>query len=215
MLLLELMLKTGKPFGIFMFDHGWTREQKKVVDAIVVHHNLQTYSYPAVENLLVTESGEVSLVSAYAIDCFGNTAAIIRDIVDEPERCVFDAVLPKPQMLVAPTEFDTHIWGTRSDDRHWIFGELPLSRGNSWQVGEKVFLAPLWDWTREEVSQQLEEFGEIDGYESEKVSDLHYCTNCLTEERPFCPKADKEIEPHKWDSERNLQIIREWLVRYE
>lgn len=209
-LLLELMLKTGKPFGILLFQDGWTREQKRKTDEIIIKHNLMTFSYPAIENLLVAENGEISLVSAYAIDSRGNTFPVIRDLVDEPKRCLFDVKLDLPQMRVAPTAFDTHILGTRSDDRHWIFGDKELGLGEEWLIGEAAFITPLWNWAKDEVAKCLIDLGiEDDGVDT---GNIECCSNCLTQEKPFCPKAGEVIEPHQWDAEGNLKVARKWLI---
>lgn len=209
-LLLELMLITGKPFGILLFQDGWTREQKRKTDEIIIKHNLMTFSYPAIENLLVTEDGEISLVSAYAIDSCGNSFAVIRDLVDEPKRCLFDVKLDLPQMLAAPTAFNTHIIGTRSEDRHWIFGEKELGRGEDWLIGETAFTAPLWSWTKGDVRQCLGDLGiDDDGVDTGNVA---CCSNCLTQESPFCPKVDRTIEPHGWNPMDNLRMVRSWLT---
>lgn len=211
-LLLEIMLKTGKPFGILLFQDGWTTEQKRFADEIIKTHNLQTFHYPAINHLLVTENGEISLISGYAIDARSSLSVIIRDLVDEPNRCLFDVKLEKPRMLAAPTEFDTHILGTRGDDRHWIFEGAGLAQGYEWKRGEKTFLAPLWDWSQDAVRYCLKAGFDIE-VSGPDTGDVRACSKCLTEAEPFCPKAGEVIKPHEWQPVENLKIARKWLVR--
>jgi 3'-phosphoadenosine 5'-phosphosulfate sulfotransferase (PAPS reductase)/FAD synthetase len=202
-LLLEVMLETKKPFGILRFDDGWNREQRKQVDAIILKHNLQVFSYPPIENLLVGNDTELSLASRYAVNGFGQATTIIRDLVDDPKRCAFDLMLETPKQLSAPTEFAAHIRGTRKEDRHWIGGNEPLLKGEDWYVGEKYFVAPLWDWTAEDVAEALKIY-EIDAGGND-LGDIYACTNCLRSEgQVFCPKEDKEIDGVKWDRKANL-----------
>lgn len=209
-LILEVMLRKRRPFGILLFQDGWTKEQRQVAGRVIVDNNLQAFSYPAVNHLLVAENGELSLISIYPIDGRGNVSTIIRDFVDG-ERCLFDVKLPSPEMLVAPTEYDNHILGTRQDDRHWIFEDRPLGLGPQWEVGAKTFLAPLWKWTASDVQAACAEVG-IENVEPD-TGNLHCCSKCLTQAEPFCPKVKAQIEPHRWDAKTNLEIGRKLLIK--
>lgn len=210
LLLLHVLLEAKKPFGILRFEDGWDKEQRAAVDAVVIANNLQVFSYPARSHVLCDE-GEMAMVSQYAIDGFGNTAMLGRDLVDDPKRCAFDVRLETAKQPTAPVEFDLHIWGTRGDDKHWIFGEEPILHGESgWKVGEKDFTAPLADWTREEVLEGLKSYGA----EPLKVDtgNINCCHNCLkTSGKAFCPKTGGEIDGVKWDGADNTRKVREHL----
>lgn len=214
-LLLEVMLEQRKPFGILRFDDGWTRDQRKVVDKVIMEKHLQVFSYPANAHILVGEGDEYGLVSRYAIDGFGNTAMLVKDLVDDPKRCCFDIKLDVPKQRAAPLEWEVHIRGTRSDDRHWLNQDRtlipPKSKRN---IGQKQFRFPLARWTREEVWAALKTYG-IDWQKPSDEMDtgnIATCFSCIkTTERVFCPKKGAEIDGVKWDKAVNTAMIRQVL----
>lgn len=210
-LLLEVMLKAGKPFGILTFRDGWTREQKKVVDQVIIDKNLEALTYPPLTSVLTAENDELSLVSGYAIGD-GQVMPIIRDLVHNDARCLVEDVrIELPKMLAAPVEFDTHIFGTRKDDKHWLFGDRDLSNGAEFSRWTKTFVNPLWNWTKDEVTECLRSDFGLEPTETD-TGNIEACSLCLTETRPFCPKVQKEIEPYAWQPAENLQIARRWLI---
>lgn len=207
-LLLEVMIETGEPFGILRFEDGWSSGEKRYVDKTIVSKRLQAMSYPALRHSLVGEGSEVSLVSAYSIDLYGRPHLIVRDLVHDERRCAIDLMLPNPKMQAAPTEFDIHVVGTRSDDRHWILGDHPLGSAE-WQNGAKQFIAPLWDWSREDILIGLESFGvELEPIDT---GNIECCFNCLKDSRAYCPKVKEEISGVDWDPAKNLENVRQVL----
>ena len=215
LLLLHVMLEVQKPFGVLRFDDGWDKEQKAAVDAIIIATGLQVFSYPASAHVLVAdETGDIGLVSQYAVDGNCDTAMLVRDLVDDPNRCAIDIRLETAKegpQTPAPIEWDLHIWGTRGDDKHWLNGEQPILRGEtSWKVGNKEFTAPLADWTREEVLEALKSYGA----EPLKVDtgNVNCCHNCLKSKgKVFCPKTGGEIDAVDWDGAENTRKVREHL----
>lgn len=206
-LLLELLIEDGRDFGLLRFDDGWTREQSKAVDEVIIAKNLPVFSYPAIEHVLASEAGEISMVSLYVVDGGGNSAMLVRDVVDNPDRCAFDVKLETAKGLRAPVEWKQHIWGTRSEDRHWLGTDEPLA-AREWTIGSKAFSAPLWEWTAEDVRAALETLGiETTGPDT---GDIGCCVNCLKEAtgRVFCPKAGEEIDAVTWDGAGNTELIR-------
>ncbi len=209
-LLLETLIAAKKTFGILRFDDGLRREQKRLIDETIIAHNLQVFSYPARLFYLIGDAENLSLVSDYAIDGAGRTVPILRDLV-AGEKCAFDVTIEAARQARAPIEFDAHIWGTRFDDVHYSVENL-LS-AESWTVGEKKFYAPLADWARREVTAGLKNFG-IDyqtPIESLDTGNLPCCFNCLKGEKAFCPKENREIEPHVWDKKGNTETFRRSL----
>lgn len=209
-LLLAIMLDLKRPFGILRFDDGWNKTQKKAVDATIIEKNLQVFSYPANMHLLVGIDDETGMVSHYAVDAAGNSAVLVRDLVDDPSVCAFDLMLESPKTRIAPIEFALHIWGTREDDRHWIAGDKPLLQSKEWFVGNKRFVAPLAEWTREDVEDALKVLS-LEAIEVE-TGDIHCCHNCLKGTgKVHCPKVGKAIDAVNWDKRSNLELIRETM----
>ena len=216
LLLLHVLLEAKRPFGILRFEDGWNKEQRAAVDAVIIANNLQVFSYPARSHVLCDE-GEMAMVSQYAIDGFGNTAMLGRDLVDDPKRCAFDIKIETAKQPTAPVEFDLHIWGTRGDDKHWIFGEEPILHGESgWKVGDKDFIAPLAEFSRQEVIHGLREYGVVykKPSENEDTGNVAACTRCLRSSetgKVLCPKSGEVIPTVEWDGAANTLAVRSLL----
>lgn len=209
-LLLFAMLEIKKPFGILRFDDGWSREQKREVDALIIEKNLQVFSYPPIDSFLVSEGDEIGLVSRYSVSVHsGNTMNLIRDVVDDPKVCAFDLMLEKAKQKAAPIVYCNHILGVRKDDTHWSSGEKSLIPGRHFSNETGWVYCPLYDWKREDVNEALKVYN-VPEFTSD--SDIHACTKCLqSKERVFCPKVEKEIDPVEWDAPANLKFLRSLL----
>lgn len=207
-LLLEALLLDGRHFGLLRFDDGWTREQRDSVSAVIMKHELQAFSYPALEHLLTRDEKDISLVSAYVVDGNGSTALLVRDLVDDPKRCAFDVKLERSTLRRAPIAWKQHIWGTRFEDRHWLGQDKPLAAA-SWSIGSAEFFAPLWDWTAEDVDSALAGLGiETEAF----AGDIASCHACLSaDDKVFCPKEGREIKPAVWDPAANTDTVRSML----
>lgn len=206
-LLLEVMTETRKAFGILRFDDGWTPEQKRQVNAVALSHDQQFFSYPPGSILLIGDGSELSLAASYAVTNDGKSAVLVRDLCDG-DKCAFDLmveVMPRPAQI----EFDTHIWGSRFDDTHYAVKEVLQSA--KWSIGDKQFIAPLADWTREEVTEALKTYnvdlsGDID------TGNIYCCHNCLKGQgQVFCPKSGKQIDSVTWDRAANLRLLQQSL----
>ena len=209
-LLLRVMLELDEPFGILTFDAAWSKEQRKQVDAVIMEKNLQVFSYPPAANVLVGQNGDLALVSQYAIDGGGNTAMLVRDLVNDPKRCYLDLDLGLAKSGIAPIEYAVHIWGLRRDDEHWI-SEKPLIDSENQVIGNKQFLFPLAEFTKQDVIVGLKTYGVEWEQPSDKMDlgNVNCCHNCLkTDEKPFCPKTGGEIDRVDWDRTGNLEKIR-------
>lgn len=206
-LLLKVLLERRLNFAILVFPDGWTGEQKRIVNDLTLEHNLQIFSYPAISHLIVRRGQKLALVSEYAIN--SRFLPIVRDIVPGA-RCAFDIKLAAFARL-PPIRFDAHIFGSRRADRHFIFGKKPVLREKSFRIGSARIFAPLFNWKKNQVRATLRSFGVL----SEKPKDaldtgnIATCTNCLTEDAPFCPKTGTVIEKVEgFDGKENLKIVR-------
>lgn len=166
------------------------------------------FSYPPVLSLLAEENGEVAWITSYAVDRFGTPALLVKDLVEDPQRCCFDIKVDLSQTAAAQIEFDAHIWGTRREDRHWLAGDNDLA-SKRWQIGSKQFFAPLYEWTRDEVIEALTIFEET--APAADTGNVTCCSRCLMKSETgqvFCPKAEKDIPVVEWDREENLKFVR-------
>lgn len=210
MLILHVMLELNHPFGILRFDDGWNTAQKQAVNTVIVDRNIQVFAYPARQHLLVGKGDDMSLASQYAVDSAGNSVLVIRDLVDNPDQCAFDLMLETAKQRTAPIEWNTHIWGTRGDDLHWILEDAPVMPDREWMVGEKRFVMPLADWTREDVMGALKDYGVEDL--NANTGDIFCCHNCLKATgKVFCPKKGEDIDALNWDKQGNLALIQSIL----
>lgn len=204
------MLEEKQPFGILRMDHGWTREQKRKVDAIIIKHNLQAFRYRPTLQMLISEGEQISFVAGYPVDRSGRMALLVSDLVEGP-ACAFDLKTsePAPQRH-APAEFDVHIWGSRFDDTHWSTPSVLPQAG--WTIGDKEFVAPLADWTRAEVLSELA----VRGISPDEaiVGDFECCSRCLIGTGSvFCPKEQKDIKRKNWDLSANLGLFERILTQ--
>jgi hypothetical protein len=210
-LLLEIMLETGKTFGILQFTEGWSREQHRQADEAILMHDLQVFSHPAIANSLVAEGENIGLVSQYAINGGGESVMLIRDLVDDAKRCAYDVDLTPARSRPAIIEYDAHIMGLRHDDRHWIAGK-PLIDGPERTYGGKTFKFPLAGWSAKQVRRTLKTHYGIDLSGQADLGDINACHNCLKGEgRVYCPKSGTEIDAVVWDRQASLNLVRELL----
>jgi hypothetical protein len=211
-LLFEVMLAIGKPFDVVRFDEGWTLDQKRQVERLILEHKLQVFSYPPVQNLLVANPenpAAISYASQYPIDGEGRMFTLVRDFVDEPKRCVFDVQIEKAKVPWAPIEFELHIVGTKLADAHWLSGSIVTE--SEWTSGNKTFAAPLAGWSDKDVEAQLLYSFGIDLSGEKNTGDIEACTKCFSGPA-MCPKAGVEIPAFEWNPQANLDALRAVLA---
>lgn len=209
-LLLEIMLTLDKNFGILSFDNGWSREQKNLVDAVIMQHDLMVFSYPPTSYLLIGENENISLVANYAVDSLRRTVPVIRDVVDG-KACAFDLRLEKAYVPFAPAEWDVHIGGSRFDDSHYAVEKILNEK--CWRIGVKKFFEPLAEWTKPEVLEALKMLGVNYEVPPEHLDtgNISACVSCFKASKAFCPKVQKEIDGVEWDMQGNLKIFKNSL----
>jgi hypothetical protein len=179
----------------------WTKEQKAQADKFIKDWNLTVYSYPPVSLSFIGDGEQISLVSEYAIGGFKVPA--VMDVADGT-KCIAD--LPKQRMEYSPFQWTDYIVGTKATDRHYAFGEQPLTPDSHWQVGDVNFHAPLYDWSDAQVLDALKEL-DIEPKTTEE-GNLEYCSKCLHGVDVFCPKDQKYIPAIDWNPKLNLENFR-------
>ena len=203
-LLLVLMIEQGKVFDIVQFRENWTLAQKKKVDALIREHNLKVFDYAPRGFNLVGQGKDISLIFEYA---FGTGAIpVVRDVI-EGTTCITD-IAPK-RMDSSPFQWTRAYIGSRKDDTHPMIGQ-PV-KSERFEVGGVEFIAPLYNWTREQVVNALKARGfDTETTEQTDTGNLSCCTLCLNGTgKVKCPK-DGEIDSIVWDREENLRVMRDY-----
>jgi hypothetical protein len=211
-LLLEVMIAEKLNFSIIHFADGLSRQQSKAVDELTIKHSLRIYSYPARFHVVVgNENGELAAISGYAVGKRGETMSLFRDIV-EGERCAFDVPAVITPMIHPPIGFDNYVIGTKAGESHWALDGKPFLTKRSWEVGGRMFHAPLYSWSNAEVIAALKTYG-IDWQTPSDELDtgnVAACFDCLKGTgRVYCRKEKKEIDSIGWNPLANLAKFRE------
>jgi hypothetical protein len=212
-LLLEVLLSEKVPFSILRFDDGWSREQRKTVDALILKYNLRVYSYPPISGILLGNGqGELTLACHYSVGLRGENTAIFRDLVPG-EKCAFDINIPISDRISPPMLFDTHLVGTKRGETHWIANGRPLATQKRWFIGGAKFFSPIFEWNDADVLQALKDM-KVDyippATEQEDLGNLVSCSRCLTSKTDvLCPKTGDTIPPVQWSPLQSLRDYRE------
>ena len=211
-LLLEVMIAEDIPFSVLRFDDGWTYEQKKIVDEFTVRYGLRVYSYPPRVADLIGDGGEnLSIVADYPVSPDGHHHTIVRDLADGT-RCGADLVFNQTGHVSPPIYFKTHIVGAKASDRHYTLGDEPVVRSMDWLNGDRYFIAPLFNWTDDEVLRALLDLG-ISHHAADRpeldTGNTVACSLCLrSKDRVFCPKSQSYIDPVAWSPNDKLEQFR-------
>lgn len=204
LLLLVLLIEQKQVFEIIQYRDHWTKKQRERADYWIRKCSLRVYSYPAMSACLVGDEDNIS--AGYRIAIGDTSVRLVRDFVinDMNTKCIAE-LQPTMPMPICPLDVDCVIVGTRKDDRHYVFGDEPLVHGESWTEGETLFLAPLWDWTRQDVKDALSSRG-IDCTEASEEEDtgnlVGFCTRCVEGKGDvFCPDKQDYIPSVEWNRE--------------
>lgn len=206
-LILAVMKDIGAKFDIFQAREMWTRAQKRKIDNLIKHWDLQVYSYPMTRANFIGQGKEISAVFEYAI---GNLSfPHIRDVI-EGDSCIAE-LAELERAAQPPIIWDLHIIGTRQNDNHYAVGNNQMIPSARFEIEGTKFFAPLFDWTRSEVKEALAFYGldNVDVSEAEDTGNISLCSKCLHGEQVFCPKEQKLIESVDWNAESNLQAFRQ------
>lgn len=217
-LLLEILLSEKLNFCILSLTETWTRAQQSVIDKLVMDRNVAVYSYLPQSAMLIGDGDQITMAQSYAVGANGEEVMILRDIVDgKPFRCGLDINMKIADKTFPPIIFDNHIWGTRGEDRHYVFGDEPVITTSAWRNGAVNFFAPLLKWSKSDVTRALKDLG-ID-YETPAddldTGNLVVCAACFHGNPVVCPKTQTMIEPIDWNPAANLAVCRERNQRVE
>ncbi len=193
-LILSMLRDQSIDFDIVQQRDFWSKEQTQQADKFIKEWKLKVFSYPSPNISLIGQGEQVSTVFEYDMP-------IVRDVV-EGSRCI--AELEGQRMASPPIDWDLVIVGNRR--RHYGF-EQPQAR--EWQIGKRVFWAPLADWSAEDILREVH----ARNIEVEDLADeIALCTKCLNGVKTFCPKDQQIIEPAPFDREFNLLTFKSHYI---
>lgn len=203
------MIAEKLSFSILRFPTGWTRRQSKIVDRLIIQHQLRVYSYPASNGVLVGNAeGDLALISSYVVGKRGEGIDLVSDIIPGT-RCAFDIPLGKWPFRNPPVTFGTHILGTKRGESHFVNNGVPFLKARQWRAGEVQFAAPLFKWSDADVVKALRKYG-IDWHEPlDEVNggNIACCAVCLKPSETgevYCPKEQKTIPVVEWSPTERL-----------
>jgi hypothetical protein len=207
LLLLYILLELQQEFSVVVFDHSFTREQKKHLAKIIAEKDLTVLSYPPMNAYLIGDGDrKVSIVEEYRM-LDGAVIPFVRDADHTEKVCAMEDVKFGPFTTAAPVGFKLNIFGLRRTDRHyatgWV-GRMKMSR-----PATAFYYNPLWSLTRKDVREGLKHYGAQ--YPRIDTGVLPMCLNCLCAkgEKVHCPKYQTEIPVHNWNPKENLSLFQE------
>lgn len=212
LLLLVVMSRLGLPFTLFRFDDGWSVRQKDRVYKMAGAYKTPIYSYPPTHTMLAGKGDDIFFASFYPVGRDGETAALIRNIVDG-ERCAFDVKVSWSTMPFPPVFLPVHITGRKFVDGDPLKDGISAIRSETEAIGDAVFHYPLAKWTDDDVLQALKNEGVVYAAPSEQgdTGNIAMCSICLKSGtgKVQCPKTRGMIDRVEWSPEDNLAIVRE------
>jgi hypothetical protein len=213
-LLLEWMLADGLSFSILCFDEGWTREQRRTVDAVIGKYDLKVYTYLPARAHLFGDGDELTLAAHYAVGRGGETVPVLRDVVHDEKRCAIDEIKIRFDASGAtPVFFENHVLGSKRREYHYAFGKREVVTAPEFALGGARMFSPLFFLSDNHVWKELGKIGVRNPGalpENLDTGNLPACTNCLLGTgEVYCPKTGAPIATVDWDKEKNLEAWRE------
>ncbi len=187
----------------------WTKQQKQRMDTLIRDWELKIFAYPPSGISFMGDGENITAVFDYAIG--GMTVPLLRDVIGG-DKCV--AELDGLRLHESPINWDCVVVGSRKFDKHYALDTIAPDK--EWNVGRATFLAPLYEYTREEVQEQLRMRGlpweEVD--DDEDTGNLNVCDLCLSaiEGQVFCPKEEDYIPAMGSNLRPNLKMFRERMI---
>jgi len=198
-LLTILRQHSPKEFDIFQSRDMWTKEQCEYSDRLITKLDLKVFSFPPQDVHFIGQNDELTAIFDYATG-----VPMLKDVV-EGKQCIAD--LPTRRMDYVPFNWDLHIVGSRSEDRHYIFPESVIP-SKEWESNGNKFYAPLFDLSKADILKLAQE------YEVEIPTvpmDFEICSACLKPNdtgKVMCPKEKVEIPVIDWSPAENLRLLR-------
>lgn len=182
-----LLLYLAKDLPVVIFASDWTKAQMRGLEKVVLEFGLTLYTYPTRNRYVVPNDEGFSLIDEYGFA--GMELPVIRDVV-EGETCLAD--LDKKRFEMFDFGFDTVLVGALKGDKHYLTGVTWFAEEK--QQGKIRFVAPLFDWTKEEVEGAIDDIGLRD-FIIEDSGEISLCTKCLNGTETFCPAEGRIISP--------------------
>lgn len=198
-LLLLYLVKEQSDVPVISFVSDVEKSIWKKFEKLITEWNLTLYTYPVKNRYVVPVSDGLALVDEYGFAGFD--LPVIRDI-SESDRCLAD--LNKDRFSNFDFGFDTVFTGVLKDDDTAITGKnwFDVSK----QQGKITFVQPLFDWTKEEVEEEIKNLGLMDLVVH--TNSISVCTKCLHGKEVFCPAEQRIIAPIDFNGEEMMSAFR-------
>ena len=216
MVLLHLMLKTGRKFPIIFFREPWQPWKYKFQDRIIQEYGLEAYTWHPQSSSFQQTDEEFEVQNVYSFDKTIVTcpSGITKPVDGKPWVCSLD-MLKRPKQMNLQSGWDMVWVGHKGCDSDPIYGGDAGTRTEVRIVpGQATMMFPLRDWTHKDIWDytiannipiDLDRYEEVNGNWGEKVDKLtnvdyvHACTACI-DRRPnakkfvHCPKYNGIVE---------------------
>ena len=206
-LILAMLREQSQDFAIVQYRQFWTKEQAKKVDNLIKKLDLKVFSWPMASSTMMGQGDELSI--AFELALGNGMLPIVQDIV-EGTRCLHESGVMT--MTKVPFQFDVCFVGSRKEDTHYSLSNVVPAK--EWEQNGIHFIAPLYDYTREQVKAELRArgFDDTDATDVEDTGHAIFCTKCVRPSKTGfveCPKSQTEIPVIDWSPEGNLKIFRQ------
>lgn len=181
--LLLALIREAQDVAIFYFHERASEYAEKLIK----QWDLTVFTYPPRDRYLIPWGTDLALVDEYSV---GNVIVPrLRDVIEG--ECEIEKI-PK-ETSIFEWNMDVTFWGLKAnDERH---PALPNDGGRDFQLGNTRMVAPLYDWTDEEVMQGLKDLS-ID-FEPHNDA-VKICSDCLGKLEHWDRKASLEAFQHRF-----------------
>ncbi len=200
-LFLIRQLKKSVPVIIFAAD--FSQEQQQNIENLIFNWDLTAYIYPPKHRYFVPNGEGLSLVDEYGLEDL--TIPVVRDL-ENGDKCGIR--LNEQRNSGFGLGWNTVLTGILAEDAHPVMGKMATSVVSGY--GRINFVAPLFEWTKAEVSSFAEKH-ELTKLIVDGTGEIRACTACLdpAQEKVFCPFEQKEIPIVQWEPNKMLSAFQQ------
>lgn len=186
MLILSVMKELGYTGPVLAFPYFWSNHQLEFIKKALVELSLEIVFYRPTS----VQTSQEHIVAKYQLG--GKPLPIIMDVLPGL-TCGLDLVNKSLVGVVPHFHWKTLLVGSKKTDFHKKGDPLSFK-------GIEEVIAPLWEWTDEEVLETIKKEGYLYDtrvYDDEDITadtgNFVGCMNCFTNLHTYCPKVGTTI----------------------